>query len=383
MDTATHWSTFGKVVIIGLIQIGGLGIMSMASLLGLLLARKIGFRSRLNAAAEGRTFAIGDVRSVIKYTLLFTVAIEATFAVILAARFVIGYDYGIGKAIWFGTFHSISAFNNAGFALYTDNFIGFVGDPCIILPLSAALIVGGFGFPVLIELLRRSRGIRGVWSINTKIVLFASLGLLVLGMAMVLALEWNGALRGLDAPSKLLAAFFQGTAPRTAGFNSVDYAQMQDATLLGTDVLMFIGGGSGGTAGGIKVATFVLLCAVVLAEIRGERSVILFGRRIDPRVQRQALTVATLSVLLVVTAAMLLLTMTDFDSSDVIFEVTSAFATVGLSTGITAQLPQAGQLLLVVLMFLGRVGPITLVSSLAGRERGRLYEYPTERPLIG
>ena len=171
--------------------------------------------------------------------------------------------------------------------------------------------------------------------------------------------------------------------PRTAGFNSIDYAQADPATLLVTDVLMFIGGGSGGTAGGIKVTTFILLLFVIRAEVRGERSVVIFDRRIDTRVQRQALSVALIGVALVIGPTMVLIAATDFDLDVLLFEVTSAFATVGLSTGITAALPDWGQLILIALMYLGRIGSITLVSALAARERDRRYEVPVERPFIG
>jgi Trk-type K+ transport system membrane component len=209
--------------------------------------------------------------------------------------------------------------------------------------------------------------------------------LLVLGTLFVTLSEWDnpGTLGPLDAPGRVLAGFFQAVMPRTAGFNSLDYGAMRDGTLLGTDVLMFIGGGSAGTAGGIKVTTFIILFFVIYAEVRGERHVNAADRRIGERVQRQALTVALLSVGLVMAATLLLLQTTELPTRDVLFESVSAFATVGLSTGITADLPSAGQLVLVVLMFVGRLGPITLVSALALREKQLRYTLPEGRPLIG
>jgi Trk-type K+ transport system membrane component len=212
-----------------------------------------------------------------------------------------------------------------------------------------------------------------------------SAALLGLGTLFVTFSEWSNpdTLRPLDTPGRLLAGFFQAVMPRTAGFNSVDYGEMRDSTLLGTDVLMFIGGGSAGTAGGIKVTTFVILFFVIYAEVRGERHVNAADRRIGERVQRQALTVALLSVGLVMAATLLLLGLTDLPTGDALFESVSAFATVGLSTGITAELPTAGQLVLVVLMFVGRLGPITLVSALALREKQLRYTLPEGRPLIG
>ncbi len=385
VDTPTHWSGFGQGVILGLIQIGGFGIMTMASLVGLMLANRIGLRARLNAAAEVRASGLGDVRSVIVGVVRVSILIETLTALCLAARFAVGYDEPPARALWLGVFHAISAFNNAGFALYSDNIVGFADDPFICLPLLAAVILGGIGFPVLFEVGRRIRGGgAGVrWSLHTKLTVAVTAVLLVIGPALVLLLEWGYTLREHDLGSKLLVAAFQGIMPRTAGFNSVDYAQMDPATLLVTDVLMFIGGGSGGTAGGIKVTTFALLLFAIVAEVRGERSVVIFDRRIGPRVQRQALAVALIGVALVMVPTIVLLAGTTFDLNVLLFEVVSAFATVGLSTGITAQLPIWGQLILVVLMYLGRIGSITLVSALAARQRDRRYELPEERPFIG
>ncbi|QQZ16526.1 TrkH family potassium uptake protein [Rhodococcus sp. 21391] len=384
VDTPAHWSGFGQGVILGLIQVGGFGIMTMASLVGLMLANRIGLRARLNAAAEVRASGLGDVRSVVVGVVRVSILIEAVTALCLTVRFAAGYDEPPGRALWLGVFHAISAFNNAGFALYSDNIIGFADDPWICIPLLAAVILGGIGFPVLFEVGRRVRGTTsGRWSLHTRLTVAVTAVLLVAGPVLVLALEWGYTLRDHDLGSKLLVAAFQGIMPRTAGFNSVDYAQMDPATLLVTDVLMFIGGGSGGTAGGIKVTTFALLLFAIVAEVRGDRAVVIFDRRIAPRVQRQALSVALIGVALVMVPTIVLLAGTDFDLNVLLFEVTSAFATVGLSTGITAQLPAWGQLILVLLMYLGRIGSITLVSALAARQRDRRYELPEERPFIG
>lgn len=383
VDTPTYWSGYGQGLILALIQIGGLGIMTMASLVGLLLADRIGLRARLNAAAEARTSGLGDVRAVVVGVVRTSLLIEAVVAVCLAARFAIGYDEPPVRALWLGVFHAISAFNNAGFALFSDNIMGFARDPWICVPLMAAVILGGIGFPVLFEVGRHLRGRRRRWSLHTRLTVASTAVLLLIGPLLVLLLEWQHTLRGLGLGAKLLVAGFQGIMPRTAGFNSVDYARMDDATLLVTDVLMFIGGGSGGTAGGIKVTTFAVLLFVIAAEVRGDKSVTVFDRRIEPRLQRQALSVALIAVALVMASTLVLLAGTAFDLNVLLFEVTSAFATVGLSTGITAHLPAWGQLILVALMYLGRIGPITLVSAMAARDRGRRYELPTERPFIG
>ena len=384
VDTGTYWSTFGEVVILALIQVGGLGTMTLASLLGLAISRKLGLRARVTAATETKAVGLGDVREVVIGVARTSLVVELAVAVVLALRFWAAYDVSPGRAAYLGVFHSVSAFNNAGFALWPDSLVRFATDPWICLPIAASVIVGGIGFPVILELRKRLRTPRA-WSMHTKMTLWATGVLLVLGTVVITANEWrNPATLGqLDTPGRLLAGFFQAVMPRTAGFNSVDTGAMYEGSLLVTVVLMFIGGGSAGTAGGIKVTTFVLLFFVIWAEVRGERDVQAFERRIGERVVRQALTVALLSVGLVVAATVVLVEITRMSTHLVLFEVVSAFATVGLSTGITADVGTAGHLVLVLLMFVGRLGPITLVSALALRERQRLYHHPEGRPLIG
>lgn len=384
VDTPSYWSDFGEWVILGLIQVGGFGIMTLASLLGLLVFRRLGLRSRLTAAAERTTTGLGDVRQVIRGVVVISLLFEAVTALALFPRFVLAYDEPVGRAAYLAVFHAVSAFNNAGFALWSDSLMGFVADPWICLPIACAVIAGGLGFPVWIELFRRFDRPR-MWSLHTKMTLAGTAGLLLLGALFVTANEWSNpaTLGPLDTPGKVLAGFFQSVMPRTAGFNSLDYGQMHEGTLLVTMVLMFIGGGSAGTAGGIKVTTFLLLFAVIAAEVRGDQRVEAFERQIDDRAIRQALTVALLSVGVAVFGAIALLQLTELPTHAVLFESVSAFATVGLSTGITGTLPVPAQLVLVGLMFVGRLGPITLVSALALRERQRLYQHPEGRPLIG
>ncbi len=384
VDTGTYWSLFGELAILGLMQIGGLGIMTLASLLALIVSRRLGLRMQLTAQAETRALGIGDVRGLIIRVITFSLLFELVVAVILAARLMLRYDQPLTRAIYHGVFHSIAAFTNGSFSLYPDSMVRFVTDAWICLPLAIAVIIGGIGFPVIFELRRRWRTPRR-WSLHTKITLWVSAVLLIGGAFLITVIEWaNPATLGpLGVPGKLLAGFFHGTVPRTAGFNSVDVGQMHPETLLITDVLMFIGGGSASTAGGIKVTTFALLAFVLIAEIRGEPSVHVMGRRLSPGTQRQALTVALLSVGVVMSATIVLLIITPFRLDAVLFETISAFGTVGLSAGVTAQLPAAGQLIFVLLMFIGRLGPITLASALALRERRRRYELPEERPIVG
>ena len=384
VDTPSYWSGFGEAIILGLFQLGGFGIMTFASLLGLLVSRRMGLRTRLTAAAETKALGLGDVRRVVVGVVKVSLLFELVTAVCLALRFFFGYDEPLGRAVYHGVFHAVSAFNNAGFVLYSDSLIGFVDDPWICLPISLAVIAGGLGFPVLFELRREFRRPRS-WSLHTKMTVTVTGALFGIGTVFVTANEWNNAdtMGALDRPGRVLAGFVQAVMPRSGGFNSLDYAAMNESTLLGTIVLMFIGGGSAGTAGGIKVTTFILLFFVIYAEVRGDRNIHAFDRRLDDRAIRQALTVALLSVAAVVGATLLLLHLTSFATHRVLFEVTSAFATVGLSTGITADLTTSGKLVLIALMFVGRLGPTTLVSALVLRERQRLYELPEGRPIIG
>lgn len=384
VDTAGYWSPLGEAVILALIQVGGFGIMTMASLLGLLISRRWGLRTRLNAAAETKSLGIGDVRAVLLGALKITLVFETLTALVLTLRFLVGYDEPFAEALYHGVFHAISAFNNAGFALYDDSLVRFVSDAWICLPVAVAVIVGGLGFPVLFELRRALRTPRR-WSLHTKITVTATAVLVLLGSAFITAAEWTnpGTLGSLDTLDRLLAGVFHGVMPRTAGFNSLDVAEMRDQTLLGTMILMFIGGGSAGTAGGIKVTTFVILFFVIYAEVRGEEHVNAFDRRIGPRVQRQALTVALLSVATVVAGTLVVIATAGAALQEVLFEVVSAFGTVGLSTGVTGDLPATAQAVLILLMFVGRLGPIALASSIALRHRRRMYTLPEGRPIVG
>ncbi|WP_225755450.1 TrkH family potassium uptake protein [Actinotalea sp. Marseille-Q4924] len=383
VDTGSHWSGFGQAVILGLIQVGGFGIMTVASLLGLVIARRLGLQSRLVAAAATRSVGLGDVRAVLLNVLRITVLIETTTAVVLTVRFATTYDEPLPRAVWLGLFHSISAFNNAGFGLWPDNLTRYATDPWVNLPVIAAVLIGGIGFPVLFELRRHRRWSR--WSLHTRITLLMSAVLVVVGPLLVLAGEWSNprTLGALDGPGRILAAFFQGIMPRTAGFNTIDTGEMTSGTWLATDVLMFIGGGSGGTAGGIKMTTFAVLLVVIWSELRGDPDVTFFDRRIPTPVQRQALSVALLSVAAVIVPTLVITMTSQLPEDEVLFEVVSAFATVGLSTGITADLHPAHQLLLIVLMFAGRLGPVALGTAMALRERQRLYRRPEGAPIVG
>jgi len=384
VDTPTYWTHFGQVVILGLIQIGGIGIMTLASLLALLVARRLGLRTRLIAQAETAAPELQDVRRLVFGVVLLSFLFEAVAASLLALRFWLSYDMDVGSAVWYGVFHAISAFNNAGFALWSDSLVQFVTDAWVSLTVAAAIIAGGIGFPVWLELRRRHARPR-TWSLHTKLTLGVTVVLIMLGFVAVAVFEWSNpaTMGGLGTEGKLVSAFFQGVTPRTAGFNTIDYAGMEPETLFVTDLLMFVGAGSASTGGGIKVTTFALLMLMVWSEARGDPHVTAFGRRVPAHAQRQAFSVAFIATAAVFLGTLALMATSDHGFSDVLFEAVSAFGTVGLSTGITADWDGLGRLVLVVLMFLGRTGPYTLAVALALRERQRLYRFPEERPLIG
>ena len=384
VDTPTYWSGFGQGVILALIQVGGFGIMTMTSLVVIVVARRIGLRQRLVAQAETGAVDIGDVRRILRGVAGFTVVFEVTAALLLAARFALAYEEPLGRAAYLGLFHAVSAFNNAGFALFSDSLTQYGTDPWIMPTITVAFVLGGLGFPVLLEL-RRSWRRPSRWSVHTKLTLLTTTALFVVGIAAVTAFEWTNpeTLGGRPVTDKLGLGAFSGMTPRTVGFNVLDYGAMNEPTLLVTIALMFIGGGSASTAGGIKVTTFALLGFVIYSELRGEPEVTLFRRRSSPRTQRRALTVALLAVAAVAVGAMVLVLVSTDRLADSLFEATSAFGTVGLSTGITPDLPAPGRLLLILLMLMGRLGPWTLGAALVLRRRTRLYRYPEEGPIIG
>jgi potassium uptake TrkH family protein len=387
----SRFSLFGEVVIMLLIQVGGFGIMTIGSVLAIVASHRVGLRQRMLAQAEIGAVDMGDLRRLILAIAKITLAVEAVLALILFLRFwQQGYEDGPLASAYSGIFHSISAFNNAGFSLYSDSLVGFVTDPVVMLSVSAGFIIGGLGFPILVEFWRhgaqRRTGVRRIrWTLHTKITLLATGALLVFGPLVVMTFEWtNPATLGpLDTVDKVLAGWFQGVTPRTAGFNSVDIGGMNEPTLLVITTLMFIGAGPASTAGGIKVTTFAVLGFVLWSEVRGNTDMNVFQRRLPSNLIRQALTIALLAIGLVVGATLVLMSVEDFALTPALFEITSAFGTVGLSTGITGTIGASGHLLLVLVMLAGRVGPVTFVTALALRERVPAYRYPEERPIIG
>jgi len=384
VDTGTYWSSFGQWVIMALFQIGGFGMMTAATLLGLLVNRSFRLRTRLTAQAETHTLGIGDVSSVAKLVLFVTVIVEVMTALALTLRLHLGYDLPLAEAAWSGLFHSVSAFNNAGFSIHADGLIRYASDSYLLVPLMLAIVIGGLGFPVLQDLRNKFRDPQH-WSVHTKLTLVGTAVLLAGGAILLFAFEWSNprTLGSMPAGDKLLSAIFASVSARTAGFNSIDIGGLTHESLGLHYFLMFIGGGSAGTAGGVKVGTAMILVMLVIAEIRGRMDTEAFGRRISHSAQRQAITVLVLSSAVVVLGTVFILHTTEIATDRVIFEVISAFATVGLSTGITADLPDSAQLMLVLLMYIGRVGTITLAASLALGEHRMPFRYPEEHPVVG
>ncbi len=384
VDTASHWTGFGQGVILGLMQVGGLGIMTLSSVIILTLSRRLGMRQQLVAASAAGSVAPGDLRSLLRGVVRLTFAVEAIAAVVMFLRFWLNHDEAIGRAAYLAVFHAVSAFNNAGFALWSDSFAGFQRDNVLLLVTAATIAAGGLGFPVWVQLARHRLGFRA-WDLHTKLTVTTTAGLIVVGWVAFMWFEWSnpGTIGGLPAVDSITNGFFQSVSFRTAGLSSMDIGEVEAPTQLLTEVLMFIGGGSASTAGGIKVSTFALLGWVMWAEVRGEPDVVVFERRVPLAAQRQALTVALMAVGGVVVSTMLLLATSGLPRADLLFETVSALGTVGLSTGITPDLPVSSKLVVIVLMYVGRVGPPTLFAALVVRERARLYRHPEERPIVG
>ena len=429
-DTSTYWSLVGQITILVLIQVGGFGIQALGTLWILLLNRKLGTASRLATQAETGVLTQGDVRQVLTGLAVITVTVEAVVAVLLGIRFWLHYDLSLLEAGWQGTFHSISAFNNAGFALAPDSLISYGQDPLILGPIAVAIVIGGLGFLVVIEIFRRMTSARALrpqataptmtveevtargrelarrsryrlgafhperfgfanpipLSLHTRLMLIGTAVMMLAGTAGFALFEWRnpGTLGAMPWWEKAVQSVFSGgITPRTAGFNTVDYSLVVPETRLLTDALMFVGAGSGSTAGGLKVTTLMVLIVAARAEIRGHNDVNVLDRRIPTTTIRVAIAVTIVSLSAVLIGTMALLAMTGLSLDKALFETTSALATVGLSANVTPWLSEPAQVLLVCLMFLGRVGPLTLASSLTLRNTPRYYRLPEGRPMIG
>jgi Trk-type K+ transport system membrane component len=398
VDTGTHWSTFGHVVIAFGVQIGGIGIIAFATLVAFLLEGKISMKSRTTVQAESSAPRKMDIKSYLKTIVKMLLIFQSILFAILAFRFFTEYDYSLDKAITHGAFHSLMTVNHAGFALYADSMIGFAQDPWIILSIFVFATIASLGIPVLVEIRDRIKvklynrvgkdagyTMPRHWSLNSRIVLWATLFLTVVGTLGVTIAEWNNpATLGAAEPlQKFMSGLFDASMTRTVGFNSIPTGEMDPGSWIGFNILMFIGGASGSTAGGIKIGTAVILIFIVFTEIRGDAAVNVGNRRLPRSMQRQALTIVTLYSAVIIGALFILRFTTNFTTDQLLFEIISSIGTVGLSTGITADLPNHAKFLISLVMLFGRLGPIVVATSLALRRTKRHFEYPRESPLIG
>lgn len=384
LDVPNHWSGSGELIILILIQLGGLGIMSASVLLIAMFSRTMGFGIRRGLAAENSGITPGNVRPLLKLILAFTLTVESLIALWLTAWLCLGHGRPIAEAAWNGLFHAVSAFNNAGFALWSDNLIGFAGDWMFLSPIMIAVIAGGIGYPVYRDLWTQ-RGWKKL-SLHGRLTLYGYVFLLLAGALLFIILEWNNkaTMGSMPSDQHILNGLFQSVTSRTAGFNAIQIGALSDQSLMLTSILMFIGGGSAGTAGGVKVGTIVVILVIIWSEIRGNDDVEAFGRRIGEHNQRRAISVVALAAVLVLGCGYLLVALSpQISPRDAMFEAVSAFATVGLSTGVTAKFSDSGKYLLIFLMFVGRVGPITLFAALASQRKFQYYQYPKEDVIVG
>lgn len=382
LDTSTHWSTFGQTVIMTLIEIGGLGFMSFAVLISLILGKKITLRERLVMQEAMNTFSIQGLVRMVKYVLAFTVSVQFFGALLLSTQFV--PEYGISKGVFYSIFHSISAFCNAGFDLFGTSLVGYSNNTVVILVISVLIIIGGLGFTVLLELYN-FKGIKKL-SLHAKLVIITTLILVFGGAMLMLLFEYNNpqTIANMNIKDKLLNSFFASVSPRTAGFNSVPTNGMTLASKILTVILMVIGGSPGSTAGGLKTVTCGILVLTVISLIRGREDVECFGRRFTKELVIKAFTIVFIGLSLVIGVTMIL-SYTEVGASfiDLLYESASALGTVGLTLGLTPNLSAVGKILIMIMMYLGRVGPITVMLALTRKRKKSGYKYPEGKILIG
>ncbi|MEW6573518.1 MAG: TrkH family potassium uptake protein [Bacillota bacterium] len=380
VDTGTYWSSFGQAVILVLIQLGGLGIMTSATIFSILLGRQIGLKERLLIRESLSQVNVAGVVRLVRYVLLFTVAVEAFFAVVLVLR--LSKDYAWPLNLWYGLFHAVSAFNNAGFDLFGGfrSVTGYVADPVVIFGIALPVIIGGLGFSVITEIAVTRKWRR--LSLHAKLTLVTTAALLFTGFIVFLTLEYANTLSGFSWPVKLMTSFFQAVTPRTAGFNSVDIQALNPSTQLFLSVLMFIGASPGSTGGGIKTTTFILLVLTVWSLAAGREATEVFGRRIPLGQVLKAMGIFLLGVGWLSAVFMVLLITEDQRFLPLLFEGVSAFGTVGLSTGITPELTSVGRVVIIMTMFVGRLGPLTVAFALAERRRAA-FRHPEEQIIVG
>ncbi|MEX0974266.1 MAG: TrkH family potassium uptake protein [Bacillota bacterium] len=384
VNTAEFWSTFGQAVILALIQIGGLGLMIFATMHALVTGRRIGLRERMLLQEQTGQSRLSGLVSLAKRVIVATLVFELIGAVILGTVIGRTRNLSFAESFFQGVFHSVSAFCNAGFDILGDNLMGFQSNATVILTVSLLIIFGGIGFHVLVDLyVNRFR-----WnslSLHSRLALRMSIILLVVGTVAFGALEWNnpGTLGPQGLKGKVLSAWFQSVTPRTAGFNSILEENLWAPAAFLTVILMFIGASPGGTGGGIKTTTFAVVARMVRASVEGGHDVTLEKRRLPQDVVSKAVAILLLALALVVASTMIVSGIEQKPFLDILFEVTSAFGTVGLSRGLTPTLSEASKLVLICTMFTGRVGPLSLAIALSRQRGNGGVRYPEERVTVG
>lgn len=386
VNTAAHWSLFGKLVILGLIQIGGIGIMTVSTLAVVLIGKKILLSERLLIQQDLGHLSQAGLLQLVRYIVTLTFAAEAVGALLLF--WALSGKMEFLKAGWFSIFHSVSAFCNAGFDIFGNSLVNFTGDPIINFTVTMLIILGGLGFAVIYELGGRlfEWESTGRLSLHTKIVLIVTLILLVAGTVVIYGLEMNNpaTMKNLPESHRLLASFFLSVTPRTAGFNTVPTAGLTTATLVFVIFLMYVGASPGSTGGGIKTTTFTILLRQLYSYILGRRDVTAFNRRVSEALIHKVMVISFLALALVFSSSFLLSITENANFIDILFEATSAFGTVGLSTGLTGNLSYPGRVIVIILMFAGRLGPLTLALGLSRAEDSQEgYRYPQEDIMVG
>ncbi|WP_226669378.1 TrkH family potassium uptake protein [Metabacillus litoralis] len=381
VDPGSTFTVYGQFIIAILIQVGGLGIMSFAVLIFMVLGKKIGLKERILIQHALNQTSLGGVIKLVKYLFIFSITIEMIAMIFLAIRWV--PEYGWSQGLFYSFFHSISAFNNAGIALWPDNLIQYVGDPIINIVMSSLFIIGGIGFTVLVDIWHKKSFKK--LSLHTKMMIVGTLIINVVAMLFIFCVEYSNpkTLGELTLGNKLWASYFQAVSPRTAGFNTIDIGGLDETSIFFMVILMFIGAGSGSTGGGIKLTTAIVIGLATLTFLKGKSEVVVSRRTIHYSTIVKALAISMVSIVFVI-CSILLLNITEKHASflDIMFEVVSAFGTVGLSTGITGDLTSIGKQLIIFIMFVGKLGPLTLMFSLAKPSKEKI-RYPQEDVLTG
>lgn len=382
LNTARDFTPFGQVIIITLIQFGGLGIMTLATVGYIIMGKKISFKERLMIKEQLNTESIQGIVKLTKKVIGYTFFLEMMGSLLLALRFV--PMFGFQKGLAFSIFHAISAYCNAGFDIFGDSLIIFQNDYYVLLILSLLIILGGLGFTVYADLLAKDK-LRKL-TLHSKVVLIMTGSLLIIGTLSFLLFESSnpGTLGSMNFPSRLANSFFQSVSPRTAGFYSVDMSKIRETTIFSTIMLMFIGGSPGSTAGGIKTTTFACLLLTTISVVKGEEDVNCLNRRLPFETIKRAVSIFLIGLAIVFSTA-IILTITDSSLKfiNLLFESTSAFGTVGLTTGITDKLSTLGRLVITLTMYIGRVGPLTMAYAFARRNMKRDYRNAPGNLMVG